>query len=139
MKPFLAAALIMVMILHAMAAVAHPYVAFTLATIRMVIFGAICTVQGTSGLTQAQLNLLRKVPDDVRTVASILQLDTLFVSFASCPKCCFIYFPNPRTPDDPYPRTCTHQETDQGVCSEPLVKKKVLKPTKKGDPPRTVY
>lgn len=139
MQPFLIAALLMVVILHAMAGVARQYVSFTLATIRVVILGAIYTVQGPAGLTDAQLALLQKLPDDVRTAASILELDTAFISFASCPKCSFIYYPNPKSPDDPFPRTCTNQETDLPVCSEPLVKKRVLKPLKKGGRPRIVY
>lgn len=132
MQPFLIAALIMVVILHSMAAVARSYLAFTLATIRVVILGAIYTVKGPSGLSPAQLALLRDVPHDVRKAAKVLKLDTSFISFASCPKCSHIYFPNPDAPDDPYPHTCTHQETDQPVCGEPLVKEKVLKPAKKG-------
>ena len=133
------AALVMVVILHTMAGVARPYLSFTLATIRAVIIGAIYMVQRPSGLTPVQLAQLEKLPNDVRTAASILKLDTLFRSLASCPKCSSTYPPNPDTPDDPYPHLCTHQETDQPVCNEPLVKMKVLKPTKKGGTPRTVY
>lgn len=139
MESFLVAALMMVVVLHGMAGVARPYIAFTLASLRVVILGAIYSVQRPHGLTPAQLALLQKLPDDVRTAAITLKLDTSLMLFASCPKCSFIYSPNKDTPDDPYPHTCTNQETDQPVCSEPLVKKKVLRPLKKGGQPRTVY
>ncbi|PIL33265.1 hypothetical protein GSI_04715 [Ganoderma sinense ZZ0214-1] len=139
MEPCLVAALIMVVILHAMAGVARPYLSFVLATIRAVILGAICLGQRSRGLTPSQLALLQKIPDDVRTAASMLNLDTSFISFACCPKCTCIYSPNPDSPDDPYPRTCTHQETDEPVCGEPLVKEKILRPLKKGGQPRSVF
>ncbi|KAI1790682.1 hypothetical protein LXA43DRAFT_890624, partial [Ganoderma leucocontextum] len=84
MQPFLIAALMMVVILHAMAGVARPYIAFTLATIRAVVLGAIYTVQGPSGLTSARRTLLKQLPDDVRAAASTLNLNTPFISFASC-------------------------------------------------------
>ncbi|KAI1787156.1 hypothetical protein LXA43DRAFT_1064573 [Ganoderma leucocontextum] len=66
MQLFLLAALIMVIVLHSIAGVAHPYTTFVLATIRAMILGAIYVGHGLHrGLMPTLLALLKKIPDDV--------------------------------------------------------------------------
>ncbi|KAJ3001370.1 hypothetical protein NUW54_g6466 [Trametes sanguinea] len=124
-QPFLLCALVMVCILHSVAHVARPYANFILATIKVLLLGAVTFSSGSSELTAAQRNLLRQCPSDVRTAMKILglDLDADTTVYAACPKCCSIYPPKPR--DDKrrhrYPSTCTFIETDKAPCGESLL------------------
>ena len=65
--------------------------------------------------------ILDTLPDDIRTVLKTLGLEPDFVRYACCPKCFAIYPPDPDNPADPFPHTCTFQETDRPVCGAILV------------------
>lgn len=74
-----------------------------------------------SRLTNDQLEMLDKLPDDVREAIRVLGLEPDFTRYACCPRCFAIYLPDVSRPDDPYPRTCTFQETDKPICGAALV------------------
>ncbi len=141
MPHFTVAALLMVTILHSIASVSRPYAHFILATIRVIIFGALSwqtnnTIKALVGGTLA--TFLAMIPLDVRTALSKLQAEPDTVNYATCPTCCSIYHPDESKPHDPYPHTCTHIETDKPICGTPLVYTSKIS---SGDqkPPRVIY
>ncbi|PIL31020.1 hypothetical protein GSI_05714 [Ganoderma sinense ZZ0214-1] len=142
MQPFILAGLIMASILHSLAAASRLCSDYILATLQVVIFGAFVwsnTQTGQAVLTPGQEELLTKVPDDMRTVFKDLELEPDLVRYACCPKCASLYSPDPQKPDDPYPHTCTFQETDQPVCGTTLVYKQDHAPTRKNEPGKVTY
>ncbi|KAI0370446.1 hypothetical protein BV20DRAFT_944213, partial [Pilatotrama ljubarskyi] len=85
--PFILCALMVVSILHTVAAVSRPYVALVLATVKVVMFGAFTagnTRLGEAALTAAQAALIRDVPIDVRTAVSKLHLEPNIIKYACC-------------------------------------------------------
>ncbi|KAI0667019.1 hypothetical protein C8Q78DRAFT_983017, partial [Trametes maxima] len=84
MQPFLIAALIMVCALHSLAHLSHPYSNFVLATIKVVILGAVMMSGGSSSLSAEHRSLLKNIPSDVRTAMKILNLEPDVVTYASC-------------------------------------------------------
>lgn len=136
------AALIMASILHSLAATSRLFSDYILATLQVVIFGVIvwCNTQsGQLGMTPGQRDLLNKVPDDIRNVLSLLELEPDIVQYACCPTCSWIYPPDSNKPDDPYPHTCTSQETDQPVCGTTLVQRQEHAPTRKNTAGKVTY
>ena len=113
----------MTTMLHAIASVSRPYANFILATIRVVLFGALvfCNSSTRPTLTDAQRDLLRTVPKDVRTALKTLNVTPEYVRYACCPTCFQIYPPDETRPDDPYPHRCSFKETEHDVCDTPLV------------------
>lgn len=133
----------MVTILHSVASLARPYLQFILHTLRVLLFGALtCETSSTAkaALSGAQETLLGHIPFDVHTILLSLHLEpTGIIKYTMCPTCCYTYAPNPDKPDDPYPCTCVHSETDKPVCGTSLVIKKTLAPLWKGGPPHIVH
>ncbi|OSD01989.1 hypothetical protein PYCCODRAFT_1344209, partial [Trametes coccinea BRFM310] len=84
MQPFLIAALFMVCALHSIAHVARPFANLVLATIKVVILGAIMACGGSSRLSDLQRSLLGRVPSDVRSAMDILGLEPELIVYASC-------------------------------------------------------
>ncbi|PIL28484.1 hypothetical protein GSI_08522 [Ganoderma sinense ZZ0214-1] len=128
---FILAALFMVTILHTLASVARPYTQFILATIQVLLFGALAW--STNPLAKAVLDasqkaLLKCIPLDIRTALSLFELEPDIVLYAVCPTCNSTYPPDPRKPDDPYPHYCMYQETDKPVCGATLVSEVQLAP-----------
>ncbi|KAI0658047.1 hypothetical protein C8Q70DRAFT_878943, partial [Cubamyces menziesii] len=84
MQPFLIVALFMVCALHSLAHVARPYANLVLATIKMVMLGAIMSCGGPSRFTELQRSLLKSVPSDVRSAIELLGLEPDLTVYASC-------------------------------------------------------
>ncbi|KAJ8457610.1 hypothetical protein ONZ51_g11431 [Trametes cubensis] len=140
-EPFVLAALIMTCMLHAVHSVNHLDSHYVLATLRVLLFGAFmfCNKARQSSITPSQQAILQSMPVDVRTVLKRLGIDPDFVRYACCPRCFQTYAPHPSRPDDSYPHNCDFSETDKPKCGQPLVVRKVLAPSRKGDAPRVVY
>ncbi|PIL29463.1 hypothetical protein GSI_08405 [Ganoderma sinense ZZ0214-1] len=76
MQPFVTVALIIAVVLHSMAAVARPEVAFVLSGLRAMLFGAFVWCNAPSRtMNAAQRLLLKCIPRDVRTVLRTLHLE----------------------------------------------------------------
>ncbi|KAL7279724.1 hypothetical protein ACG7TL_006131 [Trametes sanguinea] len=126
MQPFLVAALFMVCALHSLAHVARPYANLVLATIKVVIWGAIMACGGSSTLMVHQQSLLKLIPSDVRTAIDLLGLEPDLTVYAACPRCFSTYAPKSHSRDSrsSYPARCTHVETSNPPCDEPLLEGK---------------
>ncbi len=138
---FLVAALFMVSVLHTLAGVSRTHTQLILATVQVVIFGAMTYHHpiAQSLLSKAQKSLIRKVPLDIRKALKTLALEPEITVYATCPSCSATYGPDPDNPDDPYPHRCTHSDTDQGLCDTPLVFRDERPPTKKRRVVRVIY
>ncbi|CDO76809.1 hypothetical protein BN946_scf185033.g6 [Trametes cinnabarina] len=126
LEPYVAAALIMTTLLHAVASVSRPYSNFVLATLRVLLHGAFVYCNRTSSadpsaLSAPQRDIVNTIPKDVRTALKALGIAPDFLRYATCPRCFQIYPPNQSRPNDPYPHHCTFSETDKDVCGSPLI------------------
>nr|VWO97532.1 Adenylate cyclase (EC (ATP pyrophosphate-lyase) (Adenylyl cyclase) [Ganoderma boninense] len=140
--PFVLAALFMVTILHTVASVARPYTQFILATLQVLLFGVLSW--HTNPIAKAMLDasqdaILQRIPLDIRSALSFFDLEPDIVAYAACPACGATYAPDPLKPDDPYPHTCTSQETDKPICGAPLVYEVKLAPSRGKGPARVAY
>ncbi|KAI1788720.1 hypothetical protein LXA43DRAFT_862608, partial [Ganoderma leucocontextum] len=84
---FILAALLMVTILHTLASVARPYTQFILATLQVLLFGALSW--HTNPIAKAVLDasqnaLLKRIPLDIRTALSLFELEPDMVLYAAC-------------------------------------------------------
>ncbi|OJT14959.1 hypothetical protein TRAPUB_8489, partial [Trametes pubescens] len=123
--PFVLCVLLVVSLLHTVAAVSRPFTALILALVKVVVFGAYSlgsTSAGQAASSTALSALLRAIPDDVRTALSALGVEPNIVRYACCKSCFSIYPPNASMPNDPYPHTCNFHETDKPECGAPLVR-----------------
>ncbi|RPD57898.1 hypothetical protein L226DRAFT_444588, partial [Lentinus tigrinus ALCF2SS1-7] len=87
--PFIVAALLMVTICHSIASLSFPQVEYVLATLRVVLFGALTfsLVDRTvtrSSLTPEQAALLQSIPLDIRTVIDMLGVEPDVTRYACC-------------------------------------------------------
>lgn len=142
MQPFVTVALIIAVVLHGMAAVARPEVAFVLSGIRAMLFGVFVWCNAPSrSLSAVQRLLLKCIPRDVRTVLRTLHLEPDIVRYACCPRCCALYSPSRDTTqcDDPYPHYCSHPTPDGALCGAKLVFEETQAPRQKNGPKRTVF
>lgn len=141
LSPFILASLLLVTVLHTLASVSRLYTQLILATLRVLLFGALMlgNPPAPNILSAVQEALLSRIPLDVRTVLSKLQLEPTFITYTTCPACFAIYPPNDSQLDDPYPHTCTHKKSRKHVCGTPLVFTKKLVPSKKSALPRVVH
>ncbi|PIL26911.1 hypothetical protein GSI_10049 [Ganoderma sinense ZZ0214-1] len=141
LQPFVLAALIMSIVLHSLAAVSRVHVDYVLATLQAVLYGTVlwCNAQSgdSSDLTPSQASWLKTVPGDTRTVLTSLGLEPDIIRYACCPQCFATYLPDPDKPDDPYPRSCTFQETNKPICGAELVYEQEHAPTHKGGKVKT--
>ncbi|KAI0672554.1 hypothetical protein C8Q78DRAFT_951998, partial [Trametes maxima] len=83
-QPFFATALVMVCVLQALAHINHGFASYVLSTVKVIVFGAMMMSRGSSPLSSQQLELLRKVPSDVRTAIRALQLEPDVVMYTAC-------------------------------------------------------
>ncbi|KAI1783100.1 hypothetical protein LXA43DRAFT_865627, partial [Ganoderma leucocontextum] len=87
-EPFVLAALLMVIVLHSLAAASRVYAQYILAAVQAMLYGAVvwCNAQSgwPSSLTPAQATLLQSVPDDVRTILTSLGLESDIIRYACC-------------------------------------------------------
>lgn len=124
-QPFLLAALMIAVVLHALAEAARLDVTILLVTMKAVLFGAFtwCNLlhHQPRSLSADQVKILDAIPSDVRTLISTLQLEPDIVCHAVCPKCRATYEPNKHKPHDLYPHRCMFQETNKDMCGEKLV------------------
>ncbi|THH23034.1 hypothetical protein EUX98_g8143 [Antrodiella citrinella] len=122
---FVLALLVMIAIVHSLGPVSRVHAHYILVTVKACLFGAFMYTNkafGRNGLTDAQKILLDEMPVDVRTALQKLpNVEPCVVTYACCPTCFAVYPPNPERPLDPYPHTCSFQETDKPVCGAPLV------------------
>lgn len=146
MEHFILAALVMVAVMHSIAAASRMYSAYVLRTVEAVLVGAFLWTNTRSGgpsvLTPSQASLFSQLPRDVTVALSWLGLEPDFLRYACCPECFATYAPDISRPDDPYPHTCTFQETDKPVCGASLVYKQTHAPKHKkakNGPVRVTY
>ena len=128
LQPFVLAALIMTVVLHALAGTARERVQYVLATIEVLLYGSFAFSR-SSGDTSLQTDadhalVLKHIPRDIRSAISTLGLEPDVVVYACCPKCFATYPPDKSRPEDPYPHVCTFRETDKPICGTPLIEKK---------------
>lgn len=125
MEPLVLAALIMVTIVHALAAVSRPVTGYILSALKVVLLGVLTLTKQRA--TPLQSALMEHLPKDVRTAMKLLGVVPDIITYACCRKCFAIYEYDHAHPDEPYPRTCTHKEVQTSQpCGEPLVFENVL-------------
>ena len=126
--PFIAASLLLVTVLHTLAAAARLDCSFILAGLRYVIFT--CLVHAEVNTRRAR-HLADSIPKDVRTAIAHLGLEPDVTIYASCPICCALYPPDPKTPHSPYPRKCTAvPDAAHGPCDSDLVETRTVQQRK---------
>lgn len=139
LQPFVVAALIMTVVLHALGGTARDRVHYVLATIHVLIYGSFAFTRSSgdppfrTNIDQARV--LEHIPYDIRSAISTLGLEPDLLQYACCPKCFATYPPDTSRPDDPYPHLCSFRETDKPVCGALLVEKKLIA----GDPSRNHF
>ncbi|TFK79941.1 hypothetical protein K466DRAFT_504743, partial [Polyporus arcularius HHB13444] len=89
LPPFILAGLLMATIFHSIASLSFPQAAYLLATLRVVLFGALTVnVVGRtatrSSLTPAQAALIQDIPLDIRTVMDRLGIEPDVKEYACC-------------------------------------------------------
>lgn len=121
MEPLLLSSLLLVVIMHGLAASSQPHIRFLLASLRVIIYAAFIFVNGNSRaeLTPEQLHLLANFPQDVRSIIRRLELEPDHTLYACCGECFSLYPPNDQTPR--YPETCGYRGVSGKVCGNRLV------------------
>ncbi|TFK78578.1 hypothetical protein K466DRAFT_466594, partial [Polyporus arcularius HHB13444] len=88
MEHWLLAALLLVTIIHAIAEASRVDVAFVLAGIKAVLYGAFVLSNLSSGspgsLTALQSDMLKSIPADIRTALKTLKLEPPIIRHAVC-------------------------------------------------------
>ncbi|KAH9938783.1 uncharacterized protein BXZ73DRAFT_4528, partial [Epithele typhae] len=84
LQPFIAAALVMATILHAIASVSQTQMTFILAVVRVVLSGALMFPGSANTLTPEQEELVKTVPTDVRAAFKLLNIGPDYVRYACC-------------------------------------------------------
>lgn len=72
--------------------------------------------------------ILESIPRDIRSVMTHLEVEPHITKYAACPSCSCLYAPSSNTAN-PYPKYCTHAETDCPPCGALPVKKEHDPPT----------
>ncbi|EIW57900.1 uncharacterized protein TRAVEDRAFT_106892, partial [Trametes versicolor FP-101664 SS1] len=87
-EPFILAALLFVTVLHALAAANRLTAQYGLAAFQVMLFGAFMYCNVSHGqpraLSHDQSDLLASIPDDIRTVLALLDLEPNIVRYAAC-------------------------------------------------------
>ncbi|TFK80421.1 hypothetical protein K466DRAFT_474517, partial [Polyporus arcularius HHB13444] len=88
-QPFVAAALVMTTLLHAVASVSRPYSNFILAALRVLLHGAFLYCNQTSSpaspaLSLRQRDIVKTVPKDVRAALKALGIAPDILRYAAC-------------------------------------------------------
>ncbi|TFK92433.1 hypothetical protein K466DRAFT_468645, partial [Polyporus arcularius HHB13444] len=85
---FILAALLLAAVLHALAEASQYDMAFVLAGIQAILYGAFVWTNMTSGmprsLTPAQFEMLNEIPKDIRSILKKLDLEPEIVRHAVC-------------------------------------------------------
>ncbi|KAI1784021.1 hypothetical protein LXA43DRAFT_872344, partial [Ganoderma leucocontextum] len=88
LQPFVVAALVLTVVLHALAGTARGRVSYVLATVQVLIYGAFafCSPSPIHSFrtTAGQDELLNTIPRDVRFAISTLGLEPDVVAYACC-------------------------------------------------------
>lgn len=116
--PFILAALLVVVALHTLAATAHTHVNLILSILRVVLVGVFLSDKAGAArhLNQSQKTMLDGIPQDIRAVLSMFDLEPDFVPYICCKKCFATYAPEPRPPE-----ACTFRPfPDDPPCNTPL-------------------
>ncbi len=123
----------MVSVVHAMAAVSRPVAGFMLSALQVVLVGAMFVERDRHSPTPMQRALKEIIPKDVRSAMKLLGLVPDIVKYGCCPSCFAIYKADPTSPNDPYPRHCTHKDTTKSKpCGAPLVYEHVVEGVQPG-------
>ncbi|KAI0696208.1 hypothetical protein C8T65DRAFT_545061, partial [Cerioporus squamosus] len=85
---FILATLLLVTVMHALAEAAQVDVAFVLTGVKAILFGAFMWLNSSLGrrpsLTDAQNDMLKAIPSDIRAILKKLDLEPAIIRYAVC-------------------------------------------------------